>query len=144
MESIAARIQEEIQQPYQLDGHRIFVSASIGVIPSISLYEKSEDILRDADITMYRAKALGKARFEIFEPLLLNKEISRHEIESDIRQAIAAGNFKLLYQPVFSLWNNEIVGFEALVRLDGPELDMVSPSKFIPIAEETGLIGQIG
>jgi diguanylate cyclase (GGDEF)-like protein/PAS domain S-box-containing protein len=142
--SIAARILEEIQQPYQLDEHRVFISASIGVIPSISGYKQSEHILRDADITMYRAKASGKARYEIFEPLLLNKAISRHKIESDLRRAVETDKFKLLYQPIFSLLTDEIVGFEALLRLNGPRMSMISPSEFIPIAEESGLIGPIG
>ena len=141
---IAARIQSEIQQPYQLDEHRIHISASIGLIPSILQYDQPEDVLRDADIAMYRAKASGKAHYEIFEPLLLDHAISRREIENLLRQALEKNQFKLCYQPIFSLASTDIVGFEALLRLDGPELSDISPAVFIPIAEDTGLIGKIG
>jgi diguanylate cyclase (GGDEF)-like protein/PAS domain S-box-containing protein len=144
VKSIAARILEEIQQPYQLDTHRVFISASIGIIPSLSGYSKAEEILRDADISMYRAKALGKARYEIFEPLLLNKAITRLEIEHEIRQAIESGKFRLLYQPIFSLAEKEIVGFEALLRLEDSINSLSLPPELISIAEETGLIGTIG
>ena len=144
VKKIADRLQEQIRQPYQLDEHRVFISASIGIIPSISGYMHPDHILRDADITMYRAKASGKACYELFEPLLLDKAISRLEIENNLRRAIESGNFKLLYQPIFSLLTNEIVGFEALLRLSDPDINAISPSEFIPIAEETGLIGPIG
>jgi diguanylate cyclase (GGDEF)-like protein len=139
------RILEEFKIPFELkDGMNIFLSVSIGVVTNISDYENSGDVLRDADIAMYYAKEKGKSRYEVFKPEMRARTIQRVMIESELRYAIEHSEFFLQYQPVFSLSTNALKGFEALIRWNNPRLGMQPPGMFIPVAEESGLIIEIG
>jgi diguanylate cyclase (GGDEF)-like protein len=142
--SVANRILAEIQVPYVKKGKEILITCSIGIIQGISDYDYTEDVLRDVDIALYRAKELGKARYEIFTVDMRELAMSRIEIESDLRRAITNSEFFLNYQPIFSLETNFIVGIEALIRWRHPLHGLVMPSEFIQIAEDSGLINQIG
>ena len=137
---IADRIQQHLSMPFQLKGHEVCTAASIGIAIGNSSYECPEDLLRDADTTMYRAKALGKARFEMFDPTLHNQAMARLQLEIDLRRALEQQEIQVYYQPIISLNNGKIAGFEALARWQHPTRGFVSPAEFIPIAEETGLI----
>jgi EAL domain-containing protein (putative c-di-GMP-specific phosphodiesterase class I) len=129
---------------FDLNQHRVFVSASIGIVLSAPQYARSEEILRDADIAMYRAKALGRGRSEVFDLEMRVHAMSRLELESDLRNALEQRAFSVFYQPIVSLATNRIVGFEALARWRHPQRGIVAPADFIPLAEETGLIIPIG
>ena len=137
---IAQRIQDELSEPFVLDKNSAFATASIGIALSSSGYDRAEDILRDADIAMYRAKENGKARYELFDHGMHARAVSRLQLESDLRQAIENKEFCVYYQPIVSLQTGRLAGFEALVRWNHPRHGLVSPADFIPVAEETGLI----
>ncbi|MFI5281204.1 MAG: putative bifunctional diguanylate cyclase/phosphodiesterase [Gemmatimonadales bacterium] len=141
---IADRIQHELNLPFTLSGQEVFTSASIGIALSNGRYERPDDMLRDADIAMYRAKALGKARYEIFDAEMRARAISQLQLETDLRRALDREEFRVMYQPVFSLATDRLVGFEALVRWEHPQRGVVLPEEFVTAAEETGLIVLIG
>jgi diguanylate cyclase (GGDEF)-like protein/PAS domain S-box-containing protein len=141
---IADRIQEELLLPFSLDGHEVFSAASIGIAFSTVGYDRPEDLLRDADIAMYRAKAHGRARYAIFHPGMHSKAVALLQIETDLRRAIDRQELQLHYQPIVSLRTRQITGFEALVRWAHPQRGMVPPAEFVPVAEETGLITPMG
>lgn len=137
---IAEWIDSELVKPFQIKEHEIFVTVSIGIVLSEIGYERAEDILRDADIAMYDAKGNGRARYEMFEPAMRVRIVERLEIENDLRRAIENNEFRVYYQVIGALDTHQVAGFEALVRWQHPERGLVSPDKFIPIAEETGMI----
>ena len=141
---VAERLQRELASPFTLAGQQVFTSASIGIALSTTGYSTAEDILRDADIAMYRAKALGKARWEVFDEAMRAHALSRLQMETDSRRALESEEFRVHYQPIVSLPSGCISGFEALVRWQQGERGMISPLEFIPVAEETGLILGIG
>lgn len=141
---IAERIQASVESHFCLEGHRIFTSASIGIAVGSAQYEKMEDILRDADIAMYRAKEMGRSCYAIFDQDMYYQTLRLLHLESDLRQALERGEFLLHYQPIVSLTTGRLSGFEALVRWEHPKQGFVSPSEFIPLAEDTGLIVPLG
>lgn len=141
---VANRVQELLRDPFELDGHEVFTSASIGIAPGSPRYRSVQDILRDADAAMYRAKALGKNRHAMFDDEMHARAMEVLKLETDLRHAIDRQEFVLHYQPIVSLADGSLHGFEALVRWRHPDRGMVSPAVFIPMMEETGLIVPLG
>jgi diguanylate cyclase (GGDEF)-like protein/PAS domain S-box-containing protein len=141
---VATRIHALLRKPFELDGHEVFTTASIGIAPSSPRYRNVRDLLRDADSAMYRAKALGKSRHEMFDGAMNEQALEVLKLETDLRHAIERKEFLLHYQPIVSLADGSLRGFEALVRWRQPDRGMVSPAVFIPMMEETGLIVPLG
>ncbi len=141
---IAERIQQELSVPFYLSGRDVFTTVSIGIAPSSRGYNQPEDILRDADTAMYRAKALGKARHEVFDEEMHALALNLLQMETDLRRAQERNEFIIEYQPIVSLNDFRVCGFEALVRWQHPERGLIPPQDFIPVAEEGGQILQIG
>ncbi|MBN4001023.1 amino acid permease [Nostoc sp. LPT] len=142
---VAERIKKVLALPFQLNEHRVFTNVSIGIALSRVDYEQAAQILRDADVAMYCAKSLGKARYEVFDPKMHEGAALLLELETALRNALLKQEeFRLDYQPIVSLTTGKIIGFEALIRWYHPERGLISPQDFIPLAEETGMIVNIG
>ena len=137
---VADRVRLELAQSFSLCGQEIFTTASIGIALSSTGYNHPEELLRDADTAMYRAKAQGKGRHEVFDKVMHARAISLLQLENDLRRAIEREEFVIHYQPIVKLATGVVSGFEALVRWQHPERGLVSPLEFIPLAEETELI----
>jgi diguanylate cyclase (GGDEF)-like protein len=142
--TMAYRIQEKLSSPFNLSGHEVFTSTSIGIALSSTGYDHPENMLRDADTAMYRAKAQGKACYEVFDKGMHTHAVYLLQMENDLRRALDREEFRVYYQPIVSLENGNLAGFEALIRWQHPERGFVNPSDFIPLSEDTGLIVPIG
>src|SRR4051794_18144004 len=141
---VAERLAGALRAPVELDGHHRYVTASFGVRSATSGATDPEELLRDADAAMYRAKELGKARCEVFDASMHERAVERLDLEGGLRRAIERDELRVLYQPQVEMATGQIVGAEALVRWQHPERGLVVPPVFIPIAEQTGLIVPIG
>jgi EAL domain-containing protein (putative c-di-GMP-specific phosphodiesterase class I) len=141
---VAHRIHNEFRLPFNLDGHDVSTTASIGIALSTHGYSQPEEVLRDADTAMYRAKISGGGRHEIFDSSMHASVMAQLKLEADLKLAVEREEFCIHYQPIVSLGNNCITGFEALVRWQHAERGLVLPDDFIPLAEDTGLIMPIG
>ncbi|MGK7940333.1 MAG: EAL domain-containing protein [Crocosphaera sp.] len=133
-------IKQSFARPFRLNGYEVYSSASIGITISDGEYQKVGDILRDADAALNQAKIKDKASYTIFRQEMYLDAVNRLELDNDLRRALERQQFELRYQPIVELNTQRIVGFEALIRWQHPEKGWISPAKFIPVAEETGLI----
>jgi len=140
----AERLMKSLAPPFLLAGKEVFTSISIGIALSNTAYDQPEDMLRDADTAMYRAKSLGKARYEVFDADMRASVMARLQLETDLRRALERNEFRNFYQPIVVLDSGRIVGFEALLRWQHPTRGMIGPEEFIFVAEETGLIRELG
>jgi len=140
----AERLMKALAPPFLLTGKEVFTSISIGIALSNTAYDQPEDMLRDADTAMYRAKSLGKARYEVFDADMRASVMARLQLETDMRRALQRNEFRNFYQPIVALESGRIVGFEALMRWQHPTRGMIAPEEFIFVAEETGLIRELG
>jgi diguanylate cyclase (GGDEF)-like protein/PAS domain S-box-containing protein len=141
---IADRIQASFDAPFAIGGREVFTSASIGVALSCSGYEDPAAVLRDADLAMYRAKARGGARTEVFDAGMHAAALARLELETDLRRALERGEFRLHYQPLHDADGSRVVGCEALLRWDHPRRGLLAPGSFLDVAEETNLTVPLG
>jgi diguanylate cyclase (GGDEF)-like protein/PAS domain S-box-containing protein len=141
---VADRIHAELVAPFFLEGHEILMTASIGIALSVTGYDNPDDVLRDADTALYRAKALGRARHEIFDTAMHDRAIARLEMEECLRHALERKEMRLVYQPLVNVLDGRIIGFEALLRWQHPKKGLLLPADFLDLAEETGLIVPIG
>src|SRR6267154_1935417 len=136
---VAERIQQRLAIPFDLNSQEIVLTVSVGIAFSSNAGAEAQDVLRDAEIAMYRAKSTGKARYEVFDHALHAGAIKRLQLETDLRKALELNQFRVYYQPIVSLANGQIVGFETLSRWQRPE-GLVMPGEFIAVADETGII----
>ena len=142
--TLASLIVETVSAPFEIGDHTVVIGASVGIAIAPDDGSDPDQLLKNADMALYRAKGEGRARFHFFEMEMDVKAQSRRLLELDLRRAVGSGEFELFYQPIVNLAENRITGFEALLRWNHPTRGRVPPSEFIPVAEETGLIGSIG
>ena len=142
--ALAARLIEVIGSPFYIDGHQVIIGASIGIAIAPNDGDKPDPLMKKADLALYRAKADGGGAFRFFEVEMDARMQTRHALELDLRKAIVNGEFELYYQPIVAVKTGRITSCEALLRWHHPERGMISPVEFIPIAENTGLIVQLG
>ena len=138
------RIHESIRQPYQCLGHQLSTDASIGIALAPQDGTELDQLIKNADLAMYGAKAGGRRTHRFFEPAMDARAKARLAMEQDLRQALVDGGFEIHYQPLVDLRRDEVTGCEALLRWRHPERGMISPAEFIPVAEDTGLIVELG
>jgi diguanylate cyclase (GGDEF)-like protein/PAS domain S-box-containing protein len=141
---VAERIHQELAAPFEVQGHEVFTSVSVGIALSSAGYQRPEEMLRDADTAMYRAKAGGRARHQVFAGDMHLRAVSSLRLETDLRRALERREIVPQYQPIVDVDSGAVLGFEALARWRHPSLGLLMPEEFIPVAEETGLIGPIG
>ena len=142
--AVAEKVQRELKAPFEINGHQCYTSASLGIALSSNGYTKAEDLLRDADIAMYRAKALGRKRQVIFQPHMHSQAMAALHLENDLRKAVEEEQLEMHFQPMVDLRTGKLSAFEALVRWRHPERGFVMPGDFLPIAQETDLSADIG
>ena len=142
--SIARQVLSAFSKPFQIDGREMFVTVSIGIAISPGDGEEADALLKSAEMAMYQAKKRGRNTYEFFSGEMNASSLERLTLETQLRHAVERGEFLLFYQPKVDVTTRRITGAEALIRWKHPELGIVSPAKFIPIAEETGLIVEIG
>ena len=141
---IAERMQEALREPLDVDGQEVVLTAGVGIVLSDDRYDTAEEILRDADIAMYRTKEDGGGTCRVFDPAMHAEAVARLRLETDLRRALERNEFRVVYQPIVELVSGRVSGFEALVRWDHPSRGLVEPVDFIAAAEETGLIVEVG
>jgi EAL domain-containing protein (putative c-di-GMP-specific phosphodiesterase class I) len=141
---IAERIKTVFHQPFVIEGKEVFMGTSIGIAQSSQQVRTSDELLRNADLAMYRAKNSGKGSYVVFEQQMHEALVERLELEDDLRSAIENKEFTIHYQPIVDLGSRDMLGMEALVRWNHPRYGMLAPMKFIPLAEETNLIVPLG
>jgi len=141
---VADRIHERLSEPINLGGHEVFITASIGIAVHTPEYERPEDLLRDADTAMYRAKASGRACHVVFNRVMHRFVMARLQLETDLRRAVDRGQLRIHYQPFIDLASGDVAGFEALLRWHHPRRGLLPPDEFLSVAEETGLIVPMG
>lgn len=141
---IAQRILDLSTQQFLIDGNEVFISTSVGIAMATPNYRTPEEILRDADIAMYRAKTRGKSCYEVFDRQMHSEVMEAHRLETDLRSAVQQNEFSMYYQPIISLTEGRLVGFESLIRWNHSRRGLITPDHFIPVAEETGMIIPIG
>ncbi|MGB7057135.1 MAG: diguanylate cyclase, partial [Geitlerinemataceae cyanobacterium] len=142
--AVAEHLLAQFSKPFQIHQHEVYLNASLGIVLGASDYEQPEDLLRDADTALYRAKALGKGQYHIFDPEMHQFAVWRLQLETDLRRSLNEQGFMVYYQPIVGLSAGRLAGFEALVRWQHPTRGLVSPTEFIPVAEETGSILALG
>ena len=142
-EALARRILVALEVPFDINGREVYVTGSIGIAIGPGNYETPEEILRDADTAMYRAKAHGRARFVVFDSEMHRDALTTLQLETDLRRAVERGELHLHYQPIVKLETGQLAGFEALLRWEHAEMGSISPGEIIPLAEETDLISRI-
>lgn len=138
------RIQTELNLPIDINGNTVFTGSSIGIVIASEAYTSAADLLRDADIAMYRAKEAPKSSYELFDQVMFAQSMRRLQLENKLRVGLGRGEFQLYYQPIISLSDQRLLGFEALIRWQHPDEGIINPIEFIHIAEETGLIIPLG
>jgi EAL domain-containing protein (putative c-di-GMP-specific phosphodiesterase class I) len=141
---LAERVRDLLRPSFSLGGHEVFATVSIGIALGNRDRERPEDLLRDADTAMYRAKEQGKERYVVFDQAMHTSVVERLRLETDLRRAIERRELQVHYQPIVALATGRISGFEALLRWEHPDRGWISPATFVPVAEETGLILPIG
>ena len=142
--ALAARLIEQIGEPFEIEGHQVVIGASVGIAVAPDDGSDPDCLLKNADMALYRAKEDGRGTYRFFEPAMDAKMQARRALELDLRKALVLGEFELFYQPLVRLDTDRVSGFEALLRWRHPQRGLVPPGEFIPLAEEIGLIGPIG
>ena len=144
LESLARTLIEQVSRPYSIEGHKVMIGASVGVAIGDPGRTSADALVRNADLALYAAKGAGRGKHCFYQPSMHSEAAERQLLENDLRQAIERGELAVHYQPIVRTAGEEISGFEALVRWTHPTRGAISPDKFIPLAEEAGLIGKIG
>ncbi|NJD17714.1 MAG: EAL domain-containing protein, partial [Gemmatimonadetes bacterium] len=143
-QGVAERIHTALERPFEVGGREVYATASIGIACSDGSYRVAEDLLRDADLAMYQAKDLGRARHETFAEGLHLAALNRLQIETDLRRALERSEFEVFYQPIVNLAEGTLIGFEALLRWWHPVRGLLLPASFLPLAEDTGIVVPLG
>ena len=142
--TLAERVRRALRTPMKIGGKEIVLTASIGIVVDDGVQAAAQDLLREGEIAMFRAKRGGADRIEIFTASMRGEDENRLPLESDLSKALEKRQIAVLYQPITRLASNQLAGFEALIRWDHPTHGQLGPEEFVPIAEETGLIGELG